>query len=83
MVTIITDNPDSVAQALIEGLGQGISQWEITGGYTGQPHAMLMCTIHRPQVNNVKYLVAQSDPKAFVVVGSAHQALGAGFSPLK
>ncbi|MFZ0545885.1 MAG: YitT family protein, partial [Candidatus Promineifilaceae bacterium] len=64
-------------------LGQGVSQWEIIGSYTGRPHTMLMCTIHRPQVNNLKQLVAQTDPDAFVIVGDAHQALGAGFSPLK
>jgi uncharacterized membrane-anchored protein YitT (DUF2179 family) len=82
-VTIITDLPTEVAQALIGRLDQGVSQWEITGGYTGKSHTMLFCTIHRPQVNNVKNLVAQTDPKAFVIVGNAHQALGAGFSPLK
>jgi uncharacterized membrane-anchored protein YitT (DUF2179 family) len=82
-VTIITDLPKEVAQALLEGLGQGVSQWEITGSYTGQSHTLLMCTIHRPQVNTVKSLVAQTDPKAFVIVGNAHQALGAGFAPLK
>ncbi len=82
-VTIVTDFPNEVSQALMEKLEQGVSQWEITGGYTGQPHTMLMCTVHRPQVNNIKYLVAQTDPKAFVTVGNAHQALGAGFSPLK
>jgi uncharacterized membrane-anchored protein YitT (DUF2179 family) len=72
-----------VAKALIETLDQGVSRWEITGGYTGKPHTMLMCTVHRPMVNNIKNQVAQSDPKAFVIVGNAHQALGTGFSPLK
>jgi uncharacterized membrane-anchored protein YitT (DUF2179 family) len=81
-VTIVTDQPDDVVPALIERLDQGVSRWEITGGYTGHPHTMLMCTVHRPQVNNIKNLVAQIDPKAFVIIGNAHQALGAGFSPL-
>jgi uncharacterized membrane-anchored protein YitT (DUF2179 family) len=82
-VTIITDLPDEVARALIDTLDQGVSRWEITGGYTGQPHTMLMCTVHRPQVNNIKNLVAQTDSHAFVIVGNAHQALGTGFSRLK
>ncbi len=82
-VTIITDMPKEVAEALIERLNQGVSQWEIMGGYTGRPHSMLMCTVHRPQVNNVKNLVAQVDPHAFLIIGNAHQALGAGFAPLK
>ncbi|MFZ0544196.1 MAG: YitT family protein [Candidatus Promineifilaceae bacterium] len=82
-VTIITDLPIEVTQVLMNRLGQGVSQWEIIGSYTGRPHTMLMCTVHRPQVNNLKQLVAQTDPDAFVIIGDAHQALGAGFSPLK
>jgi uncharacterized membrane-anchored protein YitT (DUF2179 family) len=82
-VTIITDRPGEVAQMLIDRLDQGVSRWEITGGYTGKPHTMLMCTVHRPQVSNIKNLVAQTDPKAFVIIGNAHQAHGTGFSPLK
>lgn len=81
--TIITNHPEQVAQALMTGLDRGVSQWEITGSYTGQPHAMLMCTIYRPQVNHLKSLVAQTDPTAFITIGVAHQALGAGFMRLK
>lgn len=81
--TIITDKPDAVAHALIQGLGRGVSQWEIIGSYTGKTHWMLTCTIYRPQVNDIKHLVASIDPEAFVTIGVAHQALGYGFSPLK
>ncbi|MCL4867662.1 MAG: YitT family protein [Anaerolineae bacterium] len=81
--TIITDEPEQVAQALIKELGRGVSQWQITGGYTGEAHGMLFCTVFRPQVNDLKRVVAQVDKKAFVVIGTAHQALGFGFTPLK
>ncbi len=81
--TIITDNPEIIAQALIQELGRGVSQWQITGAYTGGTHAMLLCTIYRPQVNDLKRVVASVDRQAFVVIGTAHQALGKGFMPLK
>lgn len=81
--TIITDEPEKVAQALIRELGRGVSQWQITGSYTGQSHGMLFCTVFRPQVNELKRVVAEADKKAFVVIGTAHQALGFGFTPLK
>jgi uncharacterized membrane-anchored protein YitT (DUF2179 family) len=81
--TIITNQPAAVAQTLMQGLGRGVSQWQVSGGYTGQPHGMLLCTIYRPQVNDLKRLVAQADPHAFVTIGIAHQALGSGFGPLK
>jgi len=81
--TIITDQPEQVAQALIAELGRGVSQWQITGSYTGQKHGMIFCTVYRPQVNELKRVVAEVDKAAFVVIGTAHQALGYGFSPLK
>lgn len=81
--TIITNQPERLSEALMVDLGRGVSQWEITGSYTGQSHAMLTCTIYRPQVSDLKRTVAEVDPQAFVTIGVAHQALGAGFIPLK
>jgi uncharacterized membrane-anchored protein YitT (DUF2179 family) len=81
--TIITNHPDQVAQALMDGLGRGVTQWPIVGAYTGQTRHMLLCTIYRPQVNDLKDIVAAADREAFVIIGVAHQALGFGFRPLK
>jgi len=83
--TIITETEhrDQMAHALIEGLGRGVSHWQITGGYTGQQRSMLLCTIYRPQVNDLKRIVADVDTQAFVIIGDAHQALGFGFIPLR
>ena len=81
--TIITDQPQRVSDALINGLDRGVSQWQITGAYTGKDHSMLMCTVYRPQVNALKHIVADTDPNAFITIGLAHQALGYGFQPLK
>ncbi|MGD2079450.1 MAG: YitT family protein [Chloroflexota bacterium] len=82
-VTIITDHPEAVSQALIEGLNRGVSRWEITGMYTGRPHSMLMCTVYRSQVNAMRQAVVEADNKAFLTIGTAHQALGEGFRSLK
>ena len=82
-VTIITDQPDQMAQALMNDLERGISRWEITGGYTGRTRHMLLCTVYRQQVAELKRIVAKIDDQAFVVIGEAHQALGEGFMPLK
>ena len=81
--TIITSRPDEMTKALMTGLGRGISRWQVSGGYKGEPHDMLMCTVYRPQVDELKRIVARVDSHAFVTIGVAHQALGAGFMPLK
>jgi uncharacterized membrane-anchored protein YitT (DUF2179 family) len=81
--TIITNHPEQVAQALMDGLGRGVTQWPTVGAYTGQTRHMLLCTVYRPQVNDLKEIVATADQEAFVIIGVAHQALGFGFRPLK
>jgi len=77
--TIVTDHPDHVAQALMDGLNKGVSRWEIVGSYTGQPRTMLFCTIFRSQVSDLKRILAHADPQAFAVIGTAHQAVGSQF----
>jgi uncharacterized membrane-anchored protein YitT (DUF2179 family) len=82
-VTIITNYPEELTQALMVGLRQGASHWYITGSYTGKPRAMVMCTVYRSQVNDLKHIVANMDPDAFLVIGQSHQALGGGFLSLR
>lgn len=81
--TIITDHPDHVSQAIMAQLNRGVSYWSVTGAYTYQPHSMLMCTVHRSRINDLKRAVANADPAAFLVIGNSHQALGTGFAPLQ
>ncbi|MBK8431481.1 MAG: YitT family protein [Chloroflexi bacterium] len=81
--TIVTNRPKEVTEALLSTLKRGVTSWEVTGGYTGQKRHMLMCTMSRAQMNDVKTAVADADPEAFVTIGVSHFALGAGFSPLK
>ncbi len=81
--TIISNYPDELIQALMVGLQRGSSKWNITGGYTGQTRSMVWCTVNRSQVQELKQIVAEVDPNAFLVIGNAHQALGSGFLPLK
>lgn len=77
--TIVTDNPQALTNALMTGLNQGASHWSVTGSYTGANRSLVMCTVFRSQVNDLKHIVATVDPKAFVVIGQAHQAVGGGF----
>jgi len=80
---IITDRPRELRRALMSGLNRGISYWSITGGYTDTQHTMLYCTVSRSQVTDLKYIVGQTDPNAFIVIGVAQQAYGSGFRMMK
>lgn len=73
---IVTDWPQEVAQALIVRLGLGVTGWPGRGMFTEAEHAVLFCTVSRPDVNTLREVVSQVDPEAFVVIGQGHQATG-------
>lgn len=81
-VQIVTNSPDRVSKALMAALNKGVSYWEITGGYTGETHYIVMTTIFRTQVDDVNEVIAKVDPQAFVTIGVGQKALGKGFKPL-
>lgn len=82
MAVIITNKPEEVSQALMYGLKQGASQWEIKGSYTSENRYMIYSVIYRSQVSELKKVIAQVDENSFIVIGNAHQALGGGFMSL-
>lgn len=79
---IITTERERLAQALMNGLDRGVSYWEGTGGYTGETRTVILCTIYRPQVNDLKRIVHEVDPNAFVSIGITQEVLGYGFTRL-
>lgn len=81
--SIVTDHPDKMAKALMSRLHRGVSLWEITGGYTGKKRSMIFCTLNRAQIFELKQVVSEVNPDAFVVIGVAQQALGIGFRRFK
>lgn len=77
--TVVTNHPQEVAGVLMTQLGRGVTAWEGRGMYTGQERSILFVTVNRPQVNDLRHLVFQVDPDAFVVIGQGHTAYGEGF----
>jgi len=80
---IVTGEPESIAARVLEELERGATILEGTGAYTGAGRPVLYCVITRAEVATLKSIVREVDPRAFMVIGVAHEALGEGFRPLK
>jgi uncharacterized membrane-anchored protein YitT (DUF2179 family) len=80
---IISSCSDEVAKKILSEMERGVTILQGTGAYTGADRPVLYVVITRAEVNQVKALVHEVDPKAFMVIGQAHEALGEGFMPLK
>ncbi len=79
---IITTEPEAVTQQVLENMERGVTVLSGRGAYTGSDRPVLYCVITRSEVTQLKALVNEIDPRAFIVIGQAHEALGEGFRPL-
>jgi uncharacterized membrane-anchored protein YitT (DUF2179 family) len=82
-VLVITAEPQKVASQIMEEMERGVTLMQARGAYTGAERTVLYCVVSRAEVAQIKALVRESDPEAFMVIGHAHEALGEGFRPLK
>ena len=76
---IITDQDEAVRDAIDCRLDRGCTYLKGEGAYTGQQKNVIYCAIKRQQVAELKELVMEIDPNAFLVLQEAHQVLGEGF----
>lgn len=79
---IITAQLEAVTQQILEHMERGVTVLSGKGAYTGSERPVLYCVITRSEVTQLKALVSEIDPHAFIVIGQAHEALGEGFRPL-
>ena len=80
---IVTSEAEAIAERVLEELERGVTILEGTGAYTGAERPVLYCVISRSEVASLKAIVHEVDPRAFMVIGISHEALGEGFRPLK
>lgn len=80
---IVTSEAQTVSEQIMRELERGVTVIPGTGAYTGSARPILYCVVTRSEVQMLKSIVQEADPRAFMVVGAAHEALGEGFAPFK
>lgn len=76
---IITDRYELVAKRILEDLDRGVTGLHAKGMYSGTEKCMLYCVVSKKEIVEVKEIVAETDPNAFVIVSDAREVLGEGF----
>lgn len=76
---IITDRYELVAKRIMDELDRGITGLKAKGMYSGADKCMLYCVVSQKEIVQVKEIVAEVDPRAFVIVSDAREVLGEGF----
>lgn len=78
-VYIITTQHEVVAERILKELDRGVTGLQAKGMYTGTEKCVLYCVMSQKEVVNLKELVAECDPDAFVIVSDVREVLGEGF----
>ena len=77
---IITKEYEKMPAAIDAKLGRGSTYLYSQGTYSGQDSKVVLVAIYPKQIAELKDLVMEIDPTAFVILQDAHQVLGDGFS---
>lgn len=80
---IITSRFETVSYRILTEMERGVTILEGAGAYTNEARPVLYCVVTRSEVQQLKTIVHESDPAAFMVIGVAHEALGEGFQEFK
>lgn len=77
---IITQKHEEVARKISIELGRGATFLQGEGAYSHEQTKVVLTAVKRQQLADLKQIVVEVDPDAFIIVQEAHQVLGDGFS---
>ncbi len=77
---IISPEYEAIAKAIGIKLDRGATYLNGEGSFSRRDTKVVLAAVKKQQITELKELVMEIDPKAFVIVQEAHQVLGDGFS---
>ena len=75
-VKIVTKHKDELADAIMRGLGRGVTEWASVGAYTDEPSDVLYVIISKYEISRLRHIVSRRDPNAFIVIGDKVHVYG-------
>lgn len=77
---IVTSKPEEIAQKVSDDLGRGITFIRGMGYYSCKDLDIVYCVVSRNEMKQMKDIINQIDPFAFITISEAHEILGEGFT---
>ncbi len=78
-VTIISDFPDEIANALIKDLGRGITYIHGEGVYKSEPKKIIYTIVSRIELSSLRSITQEIDPKALIAIENVADVSGSNF----
>lgn len=78
-IYIISDKPQNITERILTELDIGVTYVNGIGAYTGENKKIIMCAVKKYLYPNLRDIVREEDPSAFMIVSSARDVYGLGF----
>ena len=78
-LTIITENPEKIAEYILKVINHGYTMYDAEGGYTHKKKKVLVTVCKRSEALKIKMKIHQEDPSSSVIITDANEILGKGF----
>lgn len=82
-IMIFSPRYEEIAHRIIHDVNRGVTILDATGGYSGTPQKVVMVVCRRGEASNIYSIIKDTDPDAFITVGSVMGVYGKGFEALK
>lgn len=80
LMLIVTDMSNEILPMLLTRISRGVTVLEATGGYSGCDKKLLICALRPNQVFKAKSIVKTADNNAFIIITTANEVNGSGFT---
>ncbi|GFN29818.1 YitT family protein [Paenibacillus xylaniclasticus] len=78
-VWIISEESESIGDAIMSRLGRGVTYLHGEGAFSGGSKKVIFCVVTRLEEAKLKSIVQEIDEKAFLAVGNIHDVKGGRF----
>ena len=80
---IITDNQEAISKEILQNMHRGVTALPGMGMHSKESHSVLLCAITETEIEYLKSIVNQVDPDSFVIITSAIDVFGKGFTEME
>lgn len=81
-VLIISRHHAEITRRVLDELSRGVTLLTASGGFTGAPQQVILCAVRRTELYTLKQIISATDPDAFVLLLTADEVLGSGFTAM-
>lgn len=79
LVFIITNKEEDLTKCIINSLSRGVTKISGKGAYTDNEKDILFCVLPNTQIPDLKNIIEEYDPNAFLTISDASEIVGKGF----